>query len=291
VGEELRYLLKDAAPAGLIFHSSYAPALAPVLETFSTIPVLLQVADEPGHALIPGTVDYEEAMASVPAVAPAVEPSGDDLYVLYTGGTTGMPKGVLWRQHDIYLAAMGGRSLGTWQEVASYQDAEANAIQGRGLKRLMLPPLMHGAAPWSSFMGISVGATVIFPTKPRRRDPEDVLVTVENEKVTVMAVVGDAMLRPLLDELERRHYDMSSVASLANGGAPLSAVLRDRLHRLLPQVIIVDAAGSSETGAQMLQASAGEAGAAGLFAPGPGTVVVSESFDRVLDCHCRVLRH
>ena len=114
VGEELRYLFNDARPRGLIFHASLAPTLADVLPTLHDPPeVLLQVDDDSGHGLLPGAVAYEEALASSSPAGPPVEPSPDDLYILYTGGTTGMPKGVLWRQHDIFMAAMGGRTIGT----------------------------------------------------------------------------------------------------------------------------------------------------------------------------------
>ena len=113
VGEELRYLLNDARPRALILHASLAPTLAEVLPTLDAPPeVLLQVADESGNDLLPGAVDYEEALASASPAGAPVDPSPDDLYILYTGGTTGMPKGVLWRQHDIFMGAMGGRSTG-----------------------------------------------------------------------------------------------------------------------------------------------------------------------------------
>src|SRR5580704_5138508 len=115
VGEELRYLLNDARPRALILHASLAPTLAEVLPTLDSPPdVLLQVADESGNALLAGAVEYEEALATSSPEGAPVEPSPDDLYILYTGGTTGMPKGVLWRQHDIFMAAMGGRKVGTW---------------------------------------------------------------------------------------------------------------------------------------------------------------------------------
>src|SRR6185437_5501557 len=105
VGEELRYLLNDARPRAMILHSSLAPTLAEILPTLDVSPdVLLQVEDEPGHDLLPGAVWYEEALAASSPEGAPVEPSPDDLYVLYTGGTTGMPKGVLWRQHDIFMA-------------------------------------------------------------------------------------------------------------------------------------------------------------------------------------------
>ena len=96
--------------------------MAEVLPTLESPPdVLLQVADDSGHDLLPGAVDYEDALAGSSPEDVPVEPSPDDLYILYTGGTTGMPKGVLWRQHDIFMAAMGGRKVGTWDIVTSYE--------------------------------------------------------------------------------------------------------------------------------------------------------------------------
>ena len=122
VGEELRYLLNDATPRALILHASLAPIMAEVLPTLESPPdVLLQVADDSGHDLLPGAVDYEDALAGSSPEDVPVEVSPDDLYILYTGGTTGMPKGVLWRQHDIFMAAMGGRKVGTWDIVTSYE--------------------------------------------------------------------------------------------------------------------------------------------------------------------------
>ena len=283
VGEELRYLLEDAAPAAVIFHATMAPVLAPVLEKLPPIRVLLQVADESGHGLLPGAVDYEEALASSSPEGAPVEPSGDDLYILYTGGTTGMPKGVLWRQDDIYKAAMGGRSLGTWAELHSYEEVAESAQAGLAFKVLMLPPLMHGAAQWSTFINFSGGGTIVFPDNARRLEPADVWRTIERERVALVTLVGDAMLRPLLDELGDHDHDTSSLLGFGNGGAPLTAAMRERLHSLLPNVLITDAAGSSETGAQMLQATAGEAGVAGHFTPGPDTLVVDETLRHILE--------
>ena len=123
VGEELQYLLNDAQPRAMILHSSLAPTLAEVLPTLDSPPeVLLQVEDESGNPLLPGAEWYEEALAASSPEGAPVEPSPDDLYILYTGGTTGMPKGVLWRQHDIFMAAMGGRQVGSWKIVTSYEE-------------------------------------------------------------------------------------------------------------------------------------------------------------------------
>ena len=213
-----------------------APTFAEVLPTLDAPPdVLLQVADESGHALLPGAEWYEEALAkSSPDGAP-VEPSPDDLYILYTGGTTGMPKGVLWRQHDIFMAAMGGRKVGTWEIVTSYEGLTERLAESFPLKLLVLPPLMHGAAQWACFMLMAQGATLVFPDDTRRVDPDDVWSTVEREKANTMTIVGDAILRPLLLQLDKKSYDLSSFFAVGNGGAPLTPAVRAMARRAAAQ--------------------------------------------------------
>ncbi|HVA06527.1 MAG TPA: acyl-CoA synthetase [Acidimicrobiales bacterium] len=283
VGEELRYLLNDARARALIYHASLAPTLAQVIPTLDSPPdVLLQVADESGNALLDGAVDYEAALAASSPDALPVEPSPDDLYILYTGGTTGMPKGVLWRQHDIFMAAMGGRKVGTWEIVTSYDDITERLNNSMPLRLLILPPLMHGAAQWAAFMLMAQGATLVFPDDPRRMDPDDVWRTVEREKVNSMTIVGDAMLRPLVMQLDHATYDLGSFFAVGNGGAPLTPAVRELAMARLPKLMITDSAGSSETGAQMYVV-AGKDAEAGKFLPGPGTVVVDEAFSTVLD--------
>jgi fatty-acyl-CoA synthase len=282
VGEELRYLLNDGRPRALILHSSLAPTLAEVLPTLEQPPdVLLQVDDESGNTLLPGAEWYEEALAKSSPDGPPVEPSPDDLYVLYTGGTTGMPKGVLWRQHDIFMAAMGGRKVGTWEVVTSYEGLTERLAESYPLKLLVLPPLMHGAAQWACFMLMAQGATLVFPDDTRRVDPDDVWSTVEREQANTMTIVGDAILRPLLLQLDKKSYDLSSFFAVGNGGAPLTPAVRAMAMERLPNLVISDSAGSSETGAQMHVTSV-DAIEAGTFIPGPGTVVVDESLSHVL---------
>jgi fatty-acyl-CoA synthase len=193
-----------------------------------------------------------------------------------------MPKGVLWRQHDIFMAAMGGRKIGSWEIVESYDALKNNAINGMALKVLLLPPLMHGAAQWASYMMICEGATLITVSNPRSLDPVDVWKTVEREKVNTFTIVGDATMRPLLDELDKNSYDTSSLYAMGNGGAALTATVRSMIHERLPNVLISDSVGSSEAGAQMSTNSASDE-AVGSFKPGPGTVVVSEEFTAVLE--------
>ena len=280
VGEELRYLLNDARPRALILHASLAPTLAEVLPTLDIPPeVLLQVPDESGNDLLPGAVDYEEALASASPAGAPVDPSPDDLYILYTGGTTGMPKGVLWRQHDIFMGAMGGRSLGSWESVTSYDGIIERLEAASPLRLLLLPPLMHGAAQWAVFGTMAQGSTIILPDNPRRLDPDDVWRTVEREKANVTTVVGDAVLRPLVMQLDKAQYDLSSLFAVGNGGAPLSPAVRELALARLPNLYISDAVGSSETGAQM---TGSREGPAGTFVPGPDTVVIDAGLTRVL---------
>ncbi len=283
VGEELRYLLDDARPRAMILHSSLAPVMAEVLPRLASPPdALLQVGDESGHPLLPGAVWYEEALAASSADGPPVDPSPDDLYVLYTGGTTGMPKGVLWRQHDIFMAAMGGRKVGTWEIVTSYEGLIERLDPKSAFRIMILPPLMHGAAQWAAFMLMAQGATLVFPDETRHVDPDDVWRTVQREKVNSMTIVGDAVLRPLLVQLDQASYDLSSFFAIGNGGAPLTPAVRAMVAQRLPNVVISDSAGSSETGAQM-HATSLDGVAAGSFLPGPGTVVVDEAMEHVLE--------
>ncbi|HMK62237.1 MAG TPA: acyl-CoA synthetase [Acidimicrobiales bacterium] len=283
VAEELHYLLVDARARALVYHASFAPVLAEVLSELPEVELLLQVADGSGQPLLRGAMDYEEALASAPTELPPVEPSPDDLYILYTGGTTGMPKGVLWRQHDIFRAAMGGRAYGTWAVVPDYESLVASILPTDDVRVLNLPPLMHGAAQWAAFYYMTMGATVVFPADTTRLDPVDVWRTVERERVVGITAVGDAMARPLVEELERHDYDTSSLLAFGSGGAILSEGMKARLLAKLPNLLITDVGGASETGAQVGNNSVNGSVSTGTFAPGPGTVVLDAELSRVLE--------
>jgi acyl-CoA synthetase (AMP-forming)/AMP-acid ligase II len=283
VDEELLYLFENADAEAVLYHAEFAPTLARIRDRLPNLRVLLQVADDSGNALLPGAVDYEEALASASPGAPPVTPSPDDLYIVYTGGTTGMPKGVLWRSGDAFVAAMGGRKWdGT--EFTSYEDvAEYCQAAGDTLRTVVGPPLMHAAAQWACFIMMTMGATIVFPGDPKRFAPDDFLATVERERATTITIVGDAFAVPLIDALERKTYDLSSLVIIGSGGAPLSTTHKRRLLELIPHVTVLDAIGSSETGAQATNPATKDSEVTtGDFKPGPGTGVVSEDFTRVL---------
>jgi len=285
VEEELLYLLTDSGARALIYAGEFAPNVQAIRDRLPDLQVLIQVADESGNALLPGAVDYESITATPEPADGMPTPDGEDLYILYTGGTTGMPKGVLWRQHDIFMSAMGGRPFTGGPELTTYQDLIDQVVAGAGLRSfLVLPPLMHGAAQWGVFNTISAGGWVAVPEDVKHFDADAILRLAERERVLSIPVVGDAMARPLADQIEKGDYDLSGLMALTNGGAPLSPTVRERLLTALPNLIIMDAVGASESGAQMTSiATKGADVQAATFTPMADTTVVAVDFSRVLE--------
>jgi fatty-acyl-CoA synthase len=283
VKNELHYLLADSGATALIYHASFAPRVNDVLRQLPKLRVLIQIADGSGNDLVHGAVDYESIVGSGVPVLPPGEPSPDDLYVLYTGGTTGMPKGVLWRQHDIFMTSFGGRSLYTGELATSYEDIAKRVAEAPESRLMILPPLMHGAAQWAALTAMTTGQSVVFSTVTDRFDADEVVQTIEREKVMAVTIVGDAMARPLAAAIEAGTADLSSLAVVANGGALLTPTAKQRLIDVKPGLIVVDGVGSSETGAQMTHMSASGAVATGKFNAGPDTHVAAEDLSAILE--------
>jgi 3-oxocholest-4-en-26-oate---CoA ligase len=280
VAEELRYLLNDSGATAVVVHSQFVPVLAEVLPDLPALRVIIQVPDQSGHDLFPGAIWYEDALAGASPERPNVTWSADDLYILYTGGTTGMPKGVMWRNGDAMVECFGGSktavTLDDWV-------AEANV----GLRALLAPPFMHGAGHWVSFRTWLGGGTVFVQSIPERLDPTDIWGLVEREQLNFLLIVGDAFARPLIDELDRRaathsDYDLSSLTVILSGGAALSANLKDEILAHLPTLMIVDGLGSSEAGGQISHVSTSGGASTGTFDLTPGNHVLSADLDRVL---------
>ncbi|KAA0111059.1 acyl-CoA synthetase [Mycolicibacterium sp. P1-5] len=284
VEEELLYLLTDSRAKALVYGAEFAPCVAAIRDRLPELRVLIQVADDSGNELLPGAVDYESIISTPAPAAGMPTPSGDDLYILYTGGTTGMPKGVLWRQHDIFMSAMGGRPFGAEKSLESYAELAEQARTNAGFRSvLMIPPLMHGAAQWAAFNMFSTGGWMVLPDDVDRLNAPAVMKLAERERVLSIPVVGDAIARPLLDEIETGKYDLSGLVTITNGGAPLSPTVRERLLAALPNLMVLDAVGASETGMQMTtMAAKGVEQKAATFTPQHDTAIISADFSQVL---------
>ncbi|MCU1498688.1 MAG: AMP-dependent synthetase and ligase [Acidimicrobiales bacterium] len=281
VADELAYLFRDSSAAVIVYHGAFADTLADVLPRLDHRPLLIRVDDGSGDELLPGALDYEEALAASSPALPGVEWRPDDLYVLYTGGTTGNPKGVLWRQADFLVAALGVRRKdGTDFESL---DELVDPARKRNLATLPAPPLMHGAAMWNALSTWINGGTIVIQDIVDRMDPADVLDTCERHQVTSLLIVGDAFARPLLDEQHRQPRDLSSLRFLLTGGAILSPALRADLLAVAPQLRIVDVLGSSETGRQAVaNTRAGDDVGPTRFEPSATTAILDATLSRRL---------
>jgi len=277
VEKELVYLFDNADARCVIYHAAFAPTLAKIRDQLPQVKLWLQVADDSGEPLMDGALDYETALAAADP-APPVGLSPDDLYILYTGGTTGMPKGVLWRQEEIFRAALAPPG------VERNLEAVVERVKGgQPIRALPAPPFMHGAAHWVAFNIWHVGGTILVQDEVTRFDAADVLRTVETRKANTMTIVGDAFARPLIDELRKTQYDLSSLFMLTSGGAIFTAALKQEVLELLPEIRILDAVGSSESGAQASNFSTKETGGTtGQFDLGPDNIVISDDYQRVL---------
>ena len=289
VAEELRYLLDDAGARAIVLHERFTPVLAEVLDQLRVRPdLVLQVADGSGHGLLPGALEYEAALAAADPDLPAelvASWSGDDVYLCYTGGTTGMPKGAMWRQADFLVSALGVRR----RDGSEYEtlDEVVDAASGR-VRALPAPPLMHGAAHWNALSCWVAGGTVVIQDVVDRFDPTDVLDTIERDAVTSLLLVGDPMCRPLVDTLraERaagRTRDLSSLRHLLSGGAVLSPGLKAELLEVWPAVTIVDVLGSTESGRQGVSQVAQGGDTAMRFTRSATATVLDETRTRRLD--------
>ncbi len=240
IGAELRYLYANASLVALVHHQEFSATVAEAREAMPEQRAVLSVG--PGG-------DYEQALAEATPLGGFPRRSGADLYCVYTGGTTGLPKGVLWRQEDIFFAAMGGGDPYQFGNYVERPEQVAERVLSPGLVALAAPPFMHAAAHWLAFAILFGGGTVV--TLPDGHfDPDAVWRLVDEERVNILVVVGDAMARPLLEELERAPdaHDTSSLLALGSGGALLSPSTKARFRRIRPDLVVRDAFGASETG-------------------------------------------
>ncbi|MGW2691511.1 acyl-CoA synthetase [Streptomyces sp. NPDC001296] len=247
VEEELVYLYRDADLVALAFDAEFADRVAAALPQVPGLRRMLRVgAAAPGAAPLPA-LDFTEAEAAGSPRRGFPARSGDDQFIIYTGGTTGMPKGVMWRQEDLFFSGLGGGAP-TGRPVRTPAElAERVAAGGEGITFFPTPPLMHGTSTLTAFIGFNFGQRVVLH---RKFVPVEVLRTVERERVSSMSLVGDAMLLPLIDALSgpMKGTDCSSLFSVSSSGAIMSETVRARFQELVPNALLLNNFGSSESG-------------------------------------------
>ena len=236
---EVAELLEYLRPRAVIYHRSFGPKLADVLPP-ATADVLISVDDDDSVPLLPGAISLEDALAQGDTDRD-IAPSPDDVMMVCTGGTTGRPKGVMWRQSDTYVVSMNGA------DHESVDEIHAKAQNDPGQAWFAVSPLMHAAGMWTAFAALLNGLPVVLYDKTKF-DPRAVLETAQREKVGMMTMVGDAYAAPLVEELRSGSYDLSSMFAIGTGGAATNPKHQRALLELLPQITLINGYGSSETG-------------------------------------------
>ena len=247
VEEELVYLYRDADLAALVFDAEFTERVAAALPQTEKLRHLVRVGTPDDGAPALDCVPFTEAEAAGSPERGFPDRSADDLFIIYTGGTTGMPKGVMWRQEDLFFAGLFGGDPAGEPVKRPEELADRVAAGGAGLAFFPAPPLMHGTSTLTSFVAFNYGQRVVIH---RKYAPEELLRTIAKERVTSVSLVGDAMLRPLIDALRGplAGTDMSSLFSISSSGAIMSETVRAELQALVPNALLLNNFGSSESG-------------------------------------------
>ena len=252
VEDELAYLFSNAQLKALVHDAEFTDRVDGVVDHLPDLQHRVVIGADGGD-LPPGPVPaigFEQAMADGSPERDFPPRSGDDLYILYTGGTTGMPKGVVWRHEDVLFALGGGIDVLTGERAQRPEDlAERGKRMGGPLTFLPVAPLMHGATQWAVMGQGFLGNRIVLMAK---FDPHEVWRLVEAEKVNSLMITGDAMGRPLveaLDEPPSSTRDLSSLISLSSTAAVFSPSVKDQFLERFPNLVMTDAIGSSEGGA------------------------------------------
>ncbi|MDP3892480.1 acyl-CoA synthetase [Nocardioides sp.] len=284
---ELNYLFDNADLVAVLHERCYTPLMEKVAPKHSALHTTVVIDDgtDAGDPSAYGAIAWADALAGQDAGRDFEERSNDDLYIVYTGGTTGYPKGVMWRHEDVWRTLGGGIDFMTGDRLEEH-DQSRKALEGDPMITLPISPIMHGGAQWGLLMHLFGGhTTILVPTF----DPQEIWEIVDREKVQLIFITGDAMARPLIETYDEGGYDGSSLAAVASSAAIFSRPIKERWMERFPNTFFTDSIGSSETGFQGtgLQDKATISGDGPIVSVGPETVVLDDS-NRVLDLETNV---
>ncbi|WP_204080192.1 acyl-CoA synthetase [Mycobacterium riyadhense] len=244
---ELRYLFDNSDMVALVHERQYSDRVANVLPDTPNVKTVLVVEDgsDKDYQRYEG-IEFYSAFADCSAERDFGERSADAIYLLYTGGTTGFPKGVMWRHEDIYRVLFGGTDFATGEFIKDEYDLAKAAAANPPMIRYPIPPMIHGATQSATWMSLFSGQTTVLAPE---FNADAVWRTIHEHKVNLLFFTGDAMARPLLDALSAENdYDLSSLFLLASTAALFSPSIKEKLLELLPNRVITDSIGASETG-------------------------------------------
>jgi len=275
---ELRYMFADADLVALVCDRQYAPRAAAAAASAPGLRGTVVIEDG-SDADTGAATGYAAALAAGSPARDFPPRSDDDVYIIYTGGTTGYPKGVMWRHEDIWRTLAGGIDFLTGISLADEWEQSRKGLESSGLVRLTAAPLIHGAAQVAMLGALFGGDTVVLPP---RFDAHEVWRAVERHRANLLFIVGDAMGRPLIEAYRDGAYDASSMLAISSSGALFSAPVKDAFAAALPGVVLTDAIGSTETGFTGIgQVTAGARQRGGpTVTPGPEVIVLDEAGGR-----------
>lgn len=277
-GDELAYIFSNADMVACIHGREFIPVIDDIRSDVPELKNFICVNDDTDFDLsVLNTTAYEDAINGQSTARDFPARSDDDLFILYTGGTTGYPKGVMWPHKNVFYAAMSGGGAFSGNPCEVPEDI-TDRMAAHPMAGIALAPLMHGASWWYSCIMLLAGNKLVL-SHHRNFDGEQIWSIIEAEKLNLLQIVGDAMAIPLLDALRNNpdRWDLSSVFSIGSGGAVFSEAKQQEFKEYFPNCFITNAFGSSESGQMGADSGNKKDDKAGL-----GNVVRSDFMDVII---------